>query len=53
MPSSQGIFPTQASNPGLLHCRQILYRLSHMALLHPEIRSCINQLDWAGVSVLL
>ena len=25
----QGIFPTQESNPGLLHCRQILYRLSH------------------------
>ena len=23
----QGIFPTQGSNPGLLHCRQILYRL--------------------------
>ena len=25
----QGIFPTQGSNPGLLHCRQILYQLSH------------------------
>ena len=25
----QGIFPTQESNPGLLHCRQILYRLSY------------------------
>ena len=25
----QGIFPTQGSNPGLLHCRQILYHLSH------------------------
>ena len=24
----QGIFPTQGSNPGLLHCRQILYQLS-------------------------
>ena len=24
----QGIFPTQGSNPGLLHCRQILYKLS-------------------------
>ena len=24
----QGIFPTQESNPGLLHCRQILYQLS-------------------------
>ena len=25
----QGIFPTQGSNPGLLHCGQILYHLSH------------------------
>ena len=25
----QGIFPTQRSNLGLLHCRQILYYLSH------------------------
>ena len=25
----QEIFPTQGSNPGLLHCRQILYHLSH------------------------
>ena len=25
----QGIFPTQGSNPGLLHCRQILYCLNH------------------------
>ena len=25
----QGIFPTQGSNPGLPHCRQILYQLSH------------------------
>ena len=25
----QGIFPTQRSNPGLPHCRQTLYQLSH------------------------
>ena len=25
----QGIFPTQGSNPGPLHCRQILYYLNH------------------------
>ena len=24
-----GIFPTQGSNPGFLHCRPILYHLSH------------------------
>ena len=25
----QGIFPIQGSNPGLPHCRRILYQLSH------------------------
>ena len=25
----RGAFPTQGSNPGLSHCRQTLYRLSH------------------------
>ena len=29
VPSSRGIFPTQGLNPGLLHCRWILYHLSH------------------------
>ena len=29
MPSSRGIFPDQGLNPGLPHCRQILYQLSH------------------------
>ena len=29
----QGIFPTQGSNPGLPHCRWILYRLSHQGSL--------------------
>ena len=28
-PLLQGIFPTQGSNPGLPHCRWILYCLSH------------------------
>ena len=27
--SFSGIFPTQGSNPSLLHCKQILYHLSH------------------------
>ena len=27
----QGIFPTQGLNPGFLHCRRILYQLSHKA----------------------
>ena len=26
----QGIFPTHRLNPGLLHCRPMLYQLSHM-----------------------
>ena len=29
----QGIFLTKGWNPSLLHCRQILYRLSHVQLL--------------------
>ena len=29
----QGIFPTQGLNPGLLHCRQMLYHLSHQGSL--------------------
>ena len=30
----QGFFPTQGSNPGLLHCRWILYQLSHYPIWH-------------------
>ena len=29
----RGIFPTQGSNPGFPHCRQILYQLSHKGSL--------------------
>ena len=36
----QGIFPTQGSNPGLPHCRWILYQLSHQG--SPRI------LEWAA-----
>ena len=38
----QGIFPTQGSNPGLLHCRQILYGLSHQGnpiLLNKDLKA--------------
>ena len=31
----QGIFPTQESNQGLLHCRQILYQLSYQGSPNP------------------
>ena len=39
----QGIFPTQGSNPGLPHCRQILYQLSHRG--SPRI------LEWVASSI--
>ena len=29
----QGVFPSQGSNPGVLHCRQIFYQLSHKGSL--------------------
>ena len=32
---SPGIFPTQGLNSVLLHCRQILYHLSHQGSLYP------------------
>ena len=35
----QGIFPTQGSNSGLPHCRQILYQLSHQG----------SSLEWVAV----
>ena len=34
----QGVFPTQGSNPGVLHCRPILYQLSHKG--SPDIQIC-------------
>ena len=38
----QGIFPTQESKPGLPHCRQILYQLSHQG--SPRI------LEWVAIA---
>ena len=38
----QGIFPTQRSNPGLPHCRRILYQMSHQG--SPRI------LEWVAYS---
>ena len=35
----QGILPTQGLNPSLLHCRQILYHLSHQGSLILHIKS--------------
>ena len=38
----QGIFPTQGSNPGFLHCRWILYQLSHQGSLAIVNSAAIN-----------
>ena len=37
----QGIFLTQGSNPGLLHCRQIPYHLSHQGSLWGRMETYI------------
>ena len=37
----QGIFQAQGSNPGLLHCRQMLYPLSHQGSPYMYICVCI------------
>ena len=39
----QGIFPTQSSNPGLMHCRQIPYQLNH----HGSLRI----LEWVAYPI--
>ena len=36
----QRIFPTQGSNPGLLHCRWILYQLSHKGCQENHKEKC-------------
>ena len=53
----QGIFPTQGSNPGLLHCRQIFYHLSHHGsprilewIAYPFPRGSSQPRNWTGVS---
>ena len=38
----QRIFPTQGSNPGLQHCRCILYQLSHQGSLKKRYGEEIN-----------
>ena len=45
----QGIFPTQGSNSGLLHCKQIRYQLSHVGS-RGEAANLMGgvELRWAG-----
>ena len=42
----QGIFPAQGSNPGLLHCRQTLYHLSHLMVEMKEIWGLVLKSDF-------
>ena len=49
----QGIFPTQGLNPGLQHCRQILYYLSHQGSLTSSLVAriwCFHHPDPASIS---
>ena len=55
----QGIFPTQRLNPGLPHCRQILYQLNHKGsprilewVAYPFSRGSSQPRNWAGVSCI-
>ena len=55
----QGIFPTQGLNPGLLHCKHILYQLSHKGsprilewVAYPFSRGSSHPRDWTRVSCI-
>ena len=56
----QGVFPTQGLNPGLPHCRWILYQLSHQG--SPRILEWVAYLfssgsswprNWTGISCIV
>ena len=42
----QGIFPTQGSNTGLLHCREILYHLGHRGSPLPSLSPFVHFNLW-------
>ena len=55
----QRIFPTQGSNPGLPHCKWILYHLSHQGspwilewVAYPFCRGSSWPRNWTGVSCI-
>ena len=57
LPLLHGIFPTQGSNPGVPHCSQILYQLSHKGsskilewVAYPFSRGSSWTRSWTGVS---
>ena len=47
----QRIFLTQGSNPGLLHCRQIIYQLSHQES-HVYLGHMLNSMQGKGTLTL-
>ena len=56
----QGSSSTQGSNPGLPHCRQILYQLSHKGsprilewVVYPFSRGSSQPRNWTGVSCIV
>ena len=45
----QGVFPTQGSNPSLLHCRQSLFHLSYQESTYVVVetgKSKLHRVDW-------
>ena len=55
----RALFITQGSNPGLLHCRQTLYHLSHEAsprilkwVVFPFSKGSFQPRNWTGVSFI-
>ena len=56
----QGVFPTQGSNPGLLHCRWILYQFFGLRegkrtlewVVYPFSRGSSWPRNWTGVSCI-
>ena len=48
IPFSKKIFPPQGSNPGLPHCRQILYHLSHQGSPAVEVSPKIQ--PWSVIT---
>ena len=56
----QGVFPTQGSNPGLPHCRWILYQLSHKGsprilewVVYPFSKGFSQPRNWTGISCIV
>ena len=59
IPFSRGIFPTQGLNPGLPHCRWIVYQLSHQGnprilewIAYPFSSGSSWPRNWTGVSCI-